>query len=247
MIAVHSAGAVAVVTLNRPERRNALGTEGMRALATTLAAADEDGRTGAIVLTGASPAFCAGSDLKELGGLSIAEMCSHEADTAAVARAIAHLSKPVLAAVEGFALGGGFILATSCDVVVTASNARWHLPEVSNGWLPPWGLQTLITRVGPVRARLLTWGAAPIDGTEAHRLGVADEVAAPSEALNRAIALAQALAALPRDAARSVKEFFEPFAAGAGQALDHAASRTFARNCESSAARRTLDRFAVRS
>lgn len=137
-------------------------------------------------------------------------MRRHEADTAAIARRIGVLGKPVIAAVEGFALGGGFILAASCDVVVTAENTRWHLPEVPNGWLPPWGLGALVARVGPTKARLLTWGAEPIDGTEALRLGVADYGAPAGEALARAIALAEKLAALPREAVASTKRFFEP-------------------------------------
>lgn len=240
-------GAVAVLTLNRPERRNALGVHSMQALHAALHAADQDTDVRTIVLTGAPPAFCAGSDLKELGGLSVPDMCAHEAATAAVARGIGMISKPVVAAVEGFALGGGFILAACCDAVVTASNARWHLPEVPNGWTPPWGLGALVARVGPVRARLLTWAAEPIDGVEAHRLGVADELADAGQALTRATALAQSLAKLPPDAVRSVKRFFEPFASSDGERLDHVASRLFAHDCDSAAAKATLSRFTVKA
>jgi enoyl-CoA hydratase/carnithine racemase len=247
MISSETIESVSVVTLNRPERRNALGTESMRQLASALSKADRDPATGAILLTGTPPAFCAGSDLKELGGLSVDEMCEHEAATAAVARSIAFLSKPVVAAVEGYALGGGAILAISCDVVVTATNAKWHLPEVKNGWLPPWGLQALVTRVGPVKARLLTWGAEPIDGVEALRLGVADYAAEAGAVLDRSLAIARSLAALPREAVTSVKRFYEPAAAADGERLDRVASRFFAADCGSPAARATLDRFTVKS
>lgn len=247
MITSEKKGTVSVITLARPERRNALGTESMRSLAAALSKADRDPDTRAIVLTGAPPAFCAGSDLKELGGLSITEMCEHEAATAAVARSIAFLSKPVVAAVKGYALGGGFILAVSCDVVVTAANARWHLPEVKNGWLPPWGLQALIARVGPVKARLIAWGAEPIDGAEALRLGVADYAAEAGGVLVRSLAVADGLADLPREAVASAKRFFEPFAAADGERLDGVASRFFGSDCESPAARATLDRFTVKS
>lgn len=247
MITVESLGPVALLTLDRPQRRNALGTATMRSLNEALSAADRDPAVGAIVLTGAAPAFCAGSDLKELGPLSVEGMCDHEMATAAVARGLARLDKPVIAAVEGYALGGGFILAVSCDVVVTAANARWHLTEVTNGWLPPWGLHALLTRVGPVRARLLTWGAEPIDGTEAHRLGVADALAEPGGALARATALAGALAKLPREAVASTKRFYEPFAAADGERLDGLAARHFASDCAAPAARATLDRFTVKA
>lgn len=245
MVKLEMAGAVAIVTLDRAARRNALGTESMRALSAALRAADTNEAVRAIVLAGAAPAFCSGSDLKELGGLSIPQMCDHEAETAAVARSIGFLSKPVVAAVEGYALGGGFILAVSCDVVVSAENARWHLAEVTNGWLPVWGLQALTARVGPVRARLLTWGAEPIDGREALRLGVADAVAPAGDVLARATALAEGLAKLPPEAVASAKRFFEPFVMADAERLDAVSSRMFARDCESSAAQATLSRFTV--
>ncbi|HEY2537877.1 MAG TPA: enoyl-CoA hydratase/isomerase family protein [Stellaceae bacterium] len=247
MIDTSLQGPVAVLTLNRPERRNALGTEGMRALDAALRAVEHDAEVRAVVLAGAPPAFCAGSDLKELGGKSIPDMCAREAETAMVARKIGFLGKPVIAAVEGYALGGGFILAVSCDLVVTASNTRWHLPEVPNGWTPPWGLGALIARVGPVNARRLTWGTEPIEGTEAHRLGVADEVAEPGAALARALGLAEALARLPAEAVRSTKSFFEPFASADGERLDQLASRLFAQDCESTAAKATLSKFTVKA
>lgn len=247
MVRSETTGSVAILTLDRAARRNALGTESMRALSAALRTADADAAVRVIVLTGAPPAFCAGSDLKELGGLSIPAMCAHEAETAAVARGIGFLTKPVVAAVEGYALGGGFILAVSCDVVVSAEDVRWHLAEVSNGWLPVWGLQALAARVGPVRARLLTWGAEPIDGPEALRLGVADYTAAPGGALERAVAVAQALARLPPEAAASAKRFFEPFVMADAERLDGVASRMFARDCQSASAQATLARFTVPS
>lgn len=245
LVSVENRTGVAVVTMKRPARRNALGTASMQALRDILADADKSPDVGAIVLTGAPPAFCSGSDLKELGGLSVEAMCEHEKATASVARAIGHLSKPVVAAVEGYALGGGFILAISCDLVVSASNARWHLPEVMNGWLPPWGLGALIARVGPVKARRLTWGFEPIDGAEALQMGVADFVAAPGDALMRAQAIAERLAALPGEARRSTKQFYQQFVMAAAERLDDQASRLFASDCGSSAARNTLDRFKV--
>ncbi len=247
MIEVTRRGVVAVITISRPERRNALGSETTRALRDALRQLDRDSGCSVIVLTGAPPAFCAGSDLKELGGLSVEQMRDHEAVTAEVARGIGYLDKPVVAAVEGYALGGGFILATCCDVVVTSNEARWHLPEVKIGWLPPWGLQSLLARVGPSRARLLTWGPEPIDGAEAHRLGVADYAVPQGSALEKAVAVAQSLASLPREAVASTKRIFAPFATGAAEALDAEASRVFGENCRSEAAQATLERFKVKS
>lgn len=242
-IAVRVEGRVAVVTLDRPQRRNALCAEMVTALSGAFGCIEADPAIGAAVLTGAAPAFCSGSDLKELGALDVGGMQRHQARTAAVARSIGGLSLPVVAAVEGHALGGGFILAASCDIVVTAADTRWHLPEVANGWLPPWGLGALTARVGAVKARMLTWGAEPIDGSEAFRIGVADAIATPGQSLGRAMDIAARLAALPRPAAATVKRFFEPLMAVTGEHLDHTASRMFGDDCRSGAAGATLARF----
>ncbi|WP_208626063.1 enoyl-CoA hydratase/isomerase family protein [Paraburkholderia susongensis] len=240
-------GNVRQLTLNRPERRNALDGDSIAKLEQALLQADRDPGVRAIVLSGAPPAFCSGSDLKELAMMSIQEMCDSESETARVARSIVALSKPVIAAVEGFALGGGFVLAISCDIVVSASNVRWHLPEVPNGWLPPWGLQALLARVGPVRARLLTWAAEAMNGVEAHRLGIADYLSEPGDADQTALALADRLAALPPDAVASTKRFFEPFVSLDGERLDKLASRHFAGNCEGGAAQNIFSKFKVKS
>lgn len=246
LLASETLGRVSLVRLNRPARRNALSTATMHALEAALLAADADPAIGAVLLCAAPPAFCAGSDLKELAGLDAAGMAAHEAITAGVVRRIARMAKPVVVAVEGYALGGGFILAVSCDVVVTARDARWHLPEVTNGWLPPWGLSALIARVGAVRARLLTWGPEPILGEEAQRLGVADLVVEPGGAEGRGLQLAQSLAALPPEAAASTKRFYEAFAAADAERLDSVAGRAFAADCASHAARATFARFGAK-
>ncbi len=237
----------AIVTNNKPKRRNALGTQSMAELHRVMRELDQDTDCRAIVLTGAAPAFCAGSDLKELGGLSIQDMCAHEAETARIAREIAHLSKPVIAAVEGYALGGGFILATSCDLVVTAAGAKWNLPEVRNGWIPPWGLQTLLARTSAANARMITWGITEIDGPEALRLGVADAVAPDGGALELAREWAARLADLPANAVASTKRFFEIAATADAQRQDAEASRLFAADCHSDAAKAVLAKFTVPS
>ena len=178
MIKLDNQGPIAIVTINRAERRNALGSQLMRDLNAALADSERNDAISAVVLTGAPPAFCAGSDLKELAGLSIADMCKHEAETATFARAIGYRAKPVIAAVEGYALGGGMILAASCDIVVAASNARWHLPEAPNGWLPPWGLTALLTaRCGRAVSR-----GARLRSTRSRRRGSAWSMTSPSRA-----------------------------------------------------------------
>jgi enoyl-CoA hydratase/carnithine racemase len=237
---------VATLTINRPSRRNALGTELVQALEKKLVALNQDPAVGAIVLTGAAPSFCAGSDLKELGTMDVAGMVSHEAYTASMARLIGFLDVPVIAAVEGHALGGGFILAMSCDLVVSAQNAKWSLPEVPNGWLPPWGLKALASRVGATTARRLVWGFETLDGELAVKLGVADYVVAAGGSLGKAREIAARLAQLPPAAVKSTKRFFQTDTIGVAEVWDYQAGQVFAENCSHEAAITTLQRFAIK-
>lgn len=243
MIEIQSEGGVAVVTIQRPQRRNALASEIVSDLDSALVRLNVDEGIGAVVLTGAAPSFCAGSDLKELGGLDIPGMVGHELETARVARRIGMLDIPVVAAVEGHALGGGFILAMSCDLVVSAADARWSLPEVPNGWLPPWGLKALAARVGPATARRLVWGFEVLDGATALSLGVADYCVPTGTALAAAKETAARLAALPRNAVRSAKRYFQSEVLGDAELWDERAARTFADDCTYPAAAATLQKF----
>jgi enoyl-CoA hydratase/carnithine racemase len=238
---------VCLLTIDRPARRNAIGHELVKRLSEQLALLDSDPSVRAIVIAGKSPGFCAGSDLKELSSVDLAGMCSHEAETARLCRSFAFLQKPVIAAVDGFALGGGFVLAISCDIVVSSPDAKWGLPEVSIGWIPPWGLQALVARVGPSQARRLTWGEENFDGREAHRIGIADflspdGVSAEAAALGRA----QKLARLPLPAVAATKRFFAPIAAGQAEPMDALANVMFAENCAHPVARLTLQKYGVK-
>jgi enoyl-CoA hydratase/carnithine racemase len=244
LVARERVGAVAVLRLDRPAVRNALGSALVAELDDTLHELAADPAVRAVVLTGAAPGFCAGSDLKELAGMTVPELVRHEAATAAVARAIAFADVPVLAAVEGFALGGGFLLATSCDLVVSAADARWGLPEVRLGWVPPWGLRTLAERAGTAAARRLAWGAEEPSAADLHRLGVLDEVVAPGTALARATELATRLAELPAHAVASTKRAFA--ATSFGLPADDDTLRLFGVDCQAPEARASLDRFARR-
>jgi enoyl-CoA hydratase/carnithine racemase len=237
-------GAVAVIRLNRPAARNALSSRLVDRLAATLTALDDDPAVHVAVLTGAPPGFCAGSDLKELSAMAIPEMVRHEERTGLMARAVQTMGIPVVAAVEGFALGGGFLLATGCDVIVSADDARWQLPEVRLGWVPPWGLRTLVTRVGPAAAKRLAWGAEPLSGKDMYRLGAVDELASPGQALSVARALAGRLAALPPHAVASTKRALADATAGFAEALDARTTWMFGSDCDSSAARASLAGFA---
>lgn len=235
--------AVSILTIDRPERRNALGNKLIEELTIALRKNDEDDVAGATVICGAAPGFCAGSDLKELAPMTLDKMVAHVEGAGRLCRSIAQLRKPVLAAVEGFAFGGGLLLAISCDIVVTARNARWHLPEVQIGWIPPWGLETLTNRVGVIRARQLAFGAYPILGDEAVRLGVADHVTGDGEAVEQATVIASRLAALPRAAIASTKLYFASRSIPGGEGGDLLAAQLYRANLQSEVARASLRKF----
>jgi enoyl-CoA hydratase/carnithine racemase len=156
------------------------------------------------------------------------------------------MEKPVIAAVNGFALGGGVGLAVGCDLIVTHPECRWHMPEVPNGWLPPWALASLSVRVGPVAARRLVWASEPITGTEAHELKLADYLVPKDDVESEAIALAGRLATLPRVAVASTKRFFTPLINGSAEASDMLANRIFAENCQDEASKATLRKFGMK-
>ena len=246
MLDVSRRGPICMISLRRPDRRNAMDHDLVTALADMFRRLDGDPDIAVIVLGGDPPGFCAGSDLKFIGRLSLEAMCRFEAETGDMARLIGLLDKPVIAAVEGFALGGGFILAASCDLVVSAENARWHLPEVPIGWLTPWGLQALIARTGAVAARRLCFATEALDALEARRLGVVDHLATTGQAIEVAQALAERLAALPRAATASVKRIFMPAISRSSEVLDARANAAFADNSRHPVARATLEKFGSR-
>jgi enoyl-CoA hydratase/carnithine racemase len=246
MLSRRQQGPVAILTIDRAHRRNALGTELMAAFDRAFAEIDHDDGVAAVVISAVAPGFCAGSDLKELAAMDIAQMCHHEAETARTVRAIGYLEKPVVAAVSGFALGGGVGLAVGCDLIVTHPECRWHMPEVPNGWLPPWALASLSARIGPVAARRLVWASEPVMGAEAYHLGLADYLVPQADVENEAIAVAERLAKLPRVAVASTKRFFTPSINGGAEASDMLANRVFAENCHDDASKATLRKFGMK-
>jgi enoyl-CoA hydratase/carnithine racemase len=157
---------------------------------------------------------------------------------------ILDLPVPTVAAVHGFALGGGFMLAIGCDIVMTASDAAWRLPEVGLGFFPPWGIEALVRRVGIARARNLVWGAKPLSGTEAVRLGLADEEAPADRLLEAARDTARSLAGLPAESAQATKRFFREQVPAPG--LDALAREVYRLNCEAGSAEEGFARFRPR-
>jgi enoyl-CoA hydratase/carnithine racemase len=237
---------IAVVTMLRSARRNAMDQALVDGVRATLLKLDRDEGVSAIVLVGAAPGFSAGSDLKFISALDLEAMGRFEQECGDLGRLIGYLSKPVVAAVEMFAIGGGFTLATSCDVVVAGRSSSWSLPEVPHGWLTPWGIKSLVARVGLVKARLLCFCLEPLSAEDARAIGVIDYCCDDGEALTTAIGVAEKLAKLPRPAVAATKRFFSNYLMDDAEAMDFEANRLFLDNCREQAAQVTFDKFRQR-
>jgi enoyl-CoA hydratase/carnithine racemase len=193
----HDAGTgVAELVLDRPEAMNALSTELARQLAAACAALAADPRARVVVLTSTHErAFCVGADLKERNGLSDAAFGRHREVLRAAFTGVLELPMPAVAAVHGYALGGGFELALSCDLIVADPSAVVGLPEVSVGVIPGGGgTQLLPRRVGAARAAELVFTARRVAAGEALALGLVDRLAPAGAARAEALELAGRMA-----------------------------------------------------
>ncbi len=240
---VNTLNPVWVIEIDRPSRRNAVDSITAKNLAFMLQEANAHPNCHCAILTGAGGWFSAGSDLKELAGCTAEQMVSIESAKAELARVIGEVDIPVIAAVSGFALGGGLSLAAACDYVVADLNSKWQMPEVANGWLPPWGIEPVIRRCGEVAARHILWGAESLDGREAQSIGLVDIVTHPDGARDRAKKLAEKIASLPPVSVRAVKAYQRSSDRTSMNCADDLASRTFQAHCATDQARLTLSRF----
>lgn len=244
MVVTQKHGHVGHLLLNRPERRNALGTELLGHVEAAWKSLTEDSDVHVILLSAAGPGFCAGADLKEFSNPDLSLVSEVNLRWASFTRGIGLLNKPVVAAVHGFAMGGGLILAISCDVVITSAATRWQLPEVSLGWLPGFGLQTLAARTGAHAARRITWSTEPMNGTEAQACGIADVLVPDGDDLTAtAMAHAQKLAALPPHAVATAKQYFALELTRAGEAMDAVANRMYLADAVHPHAQASMQRF----
>lgn len=178
-VAVRRHGHVAELVLDRPKAMNAVSTEMARSIGAACAALGADRDVRVTVLTSTHPrAFCVGADLKERNSLSDAELVRQRPTARAAYTGVLELPMPAIAAVHGFALGGGFELALSCDLIVADPTAVVGLPEVSVGVIPGGGgTQLLPRRVGAARAAELIFTARRLEAPEAHALGLVDQLA----------------------------------------------------------------------
>lgn len=189
-------GHVAELVLDRPEAMNAVSTDMARALAAATGELAEDETVRAVVVSSTHDrAFGVGADLKERNALTDDELRAQRPLARAAYGGVLNLPVPVVAAVDGFALGGGFEIALSCDLIVAGEGATVGLPEVSVGVIPGGGGTQLLTRrVGWSRAASMVFTARRLTAREAHDLGVVDEVVAAGSARDRALELAGTIA-----------------------------------------------------
>ena len=206
LIKVEEKGRVGVITLNRPKQLNALSPQLMQELGAALQAYDGNEGIGAIVITGSEKAFAAGADIAAMKDYSY--MDAYMADY--VTRDWEHLRrirKPVIAAVAGYALGGGNELAMMCDIVIAAENARFGQPEVNLGVMPgAGGTQRLPRAVGKAKAMDICLTARMMDAQEAERAGLVSRVVPLDKLMDEALAVADKIASYSLPVVMMIKE-----------------------------------------
>ncbi|OLF56612.1 enoyl-CoA hydratase [Pseudomonas chlororaphis] len=196
---------VALLRLNRPQALNALNMALREELAEHFRRLDDCPQTRVVVLTGGDSVFAAGADLGELVDASALQLYARHAERHW--QAISACRKPVIAAVNGYALGGGCELAMHCDLIVAGSSARFAQPEIKVGVMPgAGGTQRLLRAVGKFQALRLLLTGCQVPADEALRLGLVSEVVADRETLPRALALANTIAGMPPLAVAQIKE-----------------------------------------
>ncbi len=213
VLLVEERGAVRLLTMNRPEKRNALNSELTQGLLDALQAADRDDSVGAIVLTGAGQGFCAGADLTEFKGLQDPQAAERRADlTMQVHLVFSKLAKPVVTAINGAAMGGGAGLAIAGDLAVMAESAKLGYPEAKHGIVAAIVMANLVRQVGRKAAFELVALAEPIGAQRALELGMVNRVSKDPEVVPAALALAEKLAAVARPAMAETKRLFHEVA-----------------------------------
>lgn len=249
LVKIERHGAVAVVTLNRPDAMNALSSALRAELAQAMREVDADEGVRAVVLTGAGErAFTAGLDLKELGAgtSSLGDANAAEATRNPV-KAVEQCRKPVVGAINGVAITGGFELALACDVLIASENARFADTHARVGIMPGWGLSQKLSRmIGISRAKELSLTGNFIDAGQALAWGLVNRVVAPADLLPAAIALAQDMASIEPRMASAYKQLIDDgYALPFGEALALEAQVSTAMNGKVDAADVEARRLAV--
>ena len=204
-ILVQTRGKVGLITLNRPKALNALNSQVMADVVAALQAFDADPEVGAIVLTGSERAFAAGADIKEMQSKGYVDV--YMEDFFAGWDALGRVRKPIIAAVAGYALGGGCELAMMCDFIIAGDNARFGQPEITLGVMPGMGGSQRLTRfVGKSKAMDMCLTGRQMDAAEAERAGLVSRIVPAADVVEEALKAAEKIASFSLPAVMMTKE-----------------------------------------
>lgn len=210
---IEDRGAVRILTMNRPEKRNALNSDLTEKLLQALREADHDSSVGAVVLTGAGPGFCAGADLSEFKGLQDPQAAERRAElTMQLHLVFSQISKPVVTAINGAAMGGGAGLAIAGDLAVMAEGAKLGYPEAKHGIVAAIVMANLVRQVGRKAAFELVALGEPVDAARALQLGMVNRVVPSANLMSEVTSLAEKLAGVARPAMAETKRLFHEVA-----------------------------------
>jgi enoyl-CoA hydratase len=199
-------GAVGLITLNRPQALNALSASLIRDLGAALDELEADEAIGAIVITGSDKAFAAGADIKEMADRSYMDVYLSDFITKGWER-VGTCRKPVVAAVAGYALGGGCEIAMMCDTIIAADTAKFGQPEITIGTIPgSGGTQRLARAIGKAKAMEMCLTGRMMDAEEAERSGLVSRIVPAADLLGEALKVAGKIAAMSRPAVLMAKE-----------------------------------------
>jgi enoyl-CoA hydratase len=205
-ILTETKGAVGILRLNRPKMLNALSIDVFKEISTAIDAFEADDAISAIVVTGSEKAFAAGADIKEMQPKGYIDMFNSDFIAQGADR-VARCRKPTIAAVSGYALGGGCELAMMCDIIIASDTAKFGQPEITLGTIPGLGGTQRLTRaVGKSKAMDLCLTGRMMDAAEAERSGLVSRIVAADKLMDEAIAIGEKLASLSRPAVASAKE-----------------------------------------
>jgi enoyl-CoA hydratase len=240
---------IAIVTLNRPQQMNALSADVRQGLVDAFSQLNENPEVSVAILTGAGDrAFCAGLDLKELGAGG-AHPQTIVADANDPVSTLNRFAKPIIGAINGVAITGGFELALACDVLLASSNARFADTHGRVGIMPGWGLSQKLSRlIGIARAKELSLSGNFLDATTAQAWGLVNRVTAPADLLPQARALAADMAQVPLEILITYKKLIDDgFALPFGEAIALEKSVSAGYNAGVSAAEIEARRAAVQA
>ncbi len=202
---VEMRGKVGLITLDRPKSLNALNTTMMEEMAKTITRFETDGKISCMIITGSEKAFAAGADIKEMQPLSYAE--TYDRDLFAGWDVLVRARKPIIAAVSGYALGGGCELAMMCDFIIASTTAKFGQPEISLGVMPGMGGSQRLTRfVGKSKAMDMCLTGRMMDAEEAERSGLVSRIVEADDLIEEAIKTADKIAGFSLPSIQMIKE-----------------------------------------